>query len=171
MRRIWAPEWKYITEPPRPHPQILFQIHIELGDHRIWIWKNRILMPAQQTIFSSPPHLTLSPTRVPPIWLRPQQGPKIVPPPKILWKYPGCKIFISNRNNNHLLLTTESSNRTHAWIGKKIPWERQIRVEGYLHTPDTSGTLPQNGVMQGPLWSMHGVLQSRAALRAQTNST
>ena len=30
MRRIWAPEWKYITEPPRP----LFQIHIELEDHR-----------------------------------------------------------------------------------------------------------------------------------------
>ena len=34
MRRIWAPEWKYITEPPRPHPQILFQIHTELRDHR-----------------------------------------------------------------------------------------------------------------------------------------
>ena len=34
MRRIWAPEWKYITELPRPHPQILFQIHIELEDHR-----------------------------------------------------------------------------------------------------------------------------------------
>ena len=30
MRRIWAPEWIYITEPPRPHPQILFQIHVEL---------------------------------------------------------------------------------------------------------------------------------------------
>ena len=43
MRRIWAPEWKYITEPPRPHPQILFQIHIELEVRRpqIWIWKNK----------------------------------------------------------------------------------------------------------------------------------
>ena len=43
MRRIWAPEWKYITEPPRPHPQILFQIHIELEVRRpqIWIWKKK----------------------------------------------------------------------------------------------------------------------------------
>ena len=43
MRRIWAPEWKYITEPSRPHTQILFQIHIELEVRRpqIWIWKNK----------------------------------------------------------------------------------------------------------------------------------
>ena len=34
MRRIWAPEWKYITKPLDLTPQILFQIHIELGDHR-----------------------------------------------------------------------------------------------------------------------------------------
>ena len=41
MRRIWAPEWKYITEPSRP--QILFQIHIELEVRRpqIWIWKKQ----------------------------------------------------------------------------------------------------------------------------------
>ena len=25
MRRIWAPEWKYITEPPRPHPNFYFK--------------------------------------------------------------------------------------------------------------------------------------------------
>ena len=25
MRRIWAPEWKYITEPPRPHPKCYFK--------------------------------------------------------------------------------------------------------------------------------------------------
>ena len=41
MRRIWAPEWKYITKPPRPHPQILFQIHIELEDHRFGSGKKK----------------------------------------------------------------------------------------------------------------------------------
>ena len=40
-RRIWAPEWKYITKPPGPHPQILFQIHIELEDHRFGSGKKK----------------------------------------------------------------------------------------------------------------------------------
>ena len=35
MRRILAPEWKYITEPPRPHPQkfyFKFTLNLETTD-------------------------------------------------------------------------------------------------------------------------------------------
>ena len=36
MRRIWAPEWKYITEPPRPHPKCYFKftLNSKFEDHR-----------------------------------------------------------------------------------------------------------------------------------------
>ena len=36
MRSIWAPEWKYITEPPRPHPKCYFKfiLNSKFEDHR-----------------------------------------------------------------------------------------------------------------------------------------
>ena len=36
VRRIWAPEWKYITEPPRPHPKCYFKftLNSKFEDHR-----------------------------------------------------------------------------------------------------------------------------------------
>ena len=55
MRRIWAPEWKYITEPSRPHPPSKFYFKFTLNskfeDHRFGSEKNKTKQNKTKTEF------------------------------------------------------------------------------------------------------------------------